>query len=187
MSSNRHSVVIVGFGGMGSYHAGLIKETSTLIVVGTYDVLEARRTNSNDAGYKAYQSYEEVLADSSVEIILIATPNDVHKEIAIRALQAGKHVICEKPVALSKVEFQEILAAADQAGRVFMVHQNRRWDEDFLTIKKCTTRRRLDPYSRSNPACTERTEFLVTGVMLRHKAEGCCWIGAFTYWTSYYS
>ncbi|MNC04109.1 putative oxidoreductase YvaA [compost metagenome] len=136
MSSNRHSVVIVGFGGMGSYHAGLIKETSTLIVVGTYDVLEARRTNSNDAGYKAYQSYEEVLADSSVEIILIATPNDVHKEIAIRALQAGKHVICEKPVALSKVEFQEILAAADEAGRVFMVHQNRRWDEDFLTIKK---------------------------------------------------
>ncbi|WP_313638342.1 Gfo/Idh/MocA family oxidoreductase [Paenibacillus sp.] len=136
MSSNIHSVVIVGFGGMGSYHAKLIKETNSLEVVGTYDLLEARRTDSIKAGYKAYESYEEVLADPAVEILLIATPNDVHKEIAIRALQAGKHVICEKPVAMSKQELQEMLAAADAAGRVFMVHQNRRWDEDFLTIKK---------------------------------------------------
>lgn len=136
MSSKIHSVVIVGFGGMGSYHAKLIKETNSLEVVGTYDLLEARRADSINAGYKVYESYEEVLADPAVEIVLIATPNDVHKVIAVRALQAGKHVICEKPVAMSKVELQEMLAAADAAGRVFMVHQNRRWDEDFLTIKK---------------------------------------------------
>lgn len=136
MSSNKHSVVIVGFGGMGSYHAGLIKETNSLIVVGTYDVLEARRTDSNNAGYAAYNSFEEVLADPSVEIVLIATPNDVHKDIAVRALRAGKHVICEKPVASSKEEFQEMLDAAEESGRVMMVHQNRRWDEDFLMIKE---------------------------------------------------
>lgn len=136
MSSKIHSVVIVGFGGMGSYHAKLIKETNSLEVVGTYDLLEARRADSINAGYKVYESYEEVLADPAVEIVLIATPNDVHKEIAIRALQAGKHVICEKPVAMSKEELQDMLAAADAVGRVFMVHQNRRWDEDFLTIKK---------------------------------------------------
>lgn len=136
MSSKIHSVVIVGFGGMGSYHAKLIKETNSLEVVGTYDLLEARRADSINAGYKVYESYEEVLADPAVEIVLIATPNDVHKEIAIRALQAGKHVICEKPVAMSKEELQDMLDAADAAGRVFMVHQNRRWDEDFLTIKK---------------------------------------------------
>lgn len=136
MSSKIHSVVIVGFGGMGSYHAKLIKDTNSLEVVGTYDLLEARRADSINAGYKVYESYEEVLADPAVEIVLIATPNDVHKEIAIRALQAGKHVICEKPVAMSKEELQDMLAAADAAGRVFMVHQNRRWDEDFLTIKK---------------------------------------------------
>jgi predicted dehydrogenase len=136
MSSNIHSVVIVGFGGMGKYHAELIKENNSLEVVGTYDVLEARRTDSAKVGYKVYESYEEVLSDPAVEIVLIATPNDVHKEIAVQALQAGKHVICEKPVAMSSEELQEMLAAADAAGRVFMVHQNRRWDEDFLTIKK---------------------------------------------------
>lgn len=136
MSSSKHSVVIVGFGGMGSYHAKLIKDTTTLEVVGTYDLLEERRLDSVNAGYKSYANYEDVLVDPAVEIVLIATPNDVHKEIAIKALQAGKHVICEKPVAMTKDEFSEMIAAANDAGRVFMVHQNRRWDEDFLTIKR---------------------------------------------------
>ncbi|OMD44717.1 dehydrogenase [Paenibacillus borealis] len=136
MSSNKHSVVIVGYGGMGSYHAQLIGENERLEVAGTFDLLEVRREASVEAGYKAYASYEEVLADPVVEVVLIATPNDVHKEIAIRALQAGKHVVCEKPVAMSSAEFKEMTAAADGAGRVLMVHQNRRWDEDFRVIKQ---------------------------------------------------
>lgn len=174
MSSKIHSVVIVGFGGMGSYHAKLIKETNSLEVVGTYDLLEARRADSINAGYKVYESYEEVLADPAVEIVLIATPNDVHKEIAIRALQAGKHVICEKPVAMSKEELQDMLDAADAAGRVFMVHQNRRWDEDFLTIKKCMIKRPSVLCSSLNLAYMERMVFQETGAMSRHKVEECC-------------
>lgn len=136
MSSNKHTVVIVGYGGMGSYHAQLIKENNRLELAGTFDLLEERRSASLEAGYTAYASYEDVLADTGVETILIATPNDVHKEIAIRALKAGKHVICEKPVALSSDEFREMVAAADEAGRVLMVNQNRRWDEDFRVIKQ---------------------------------------------------
>ncbi|MBT2292099.1 Gfo/Idh/MocA family oxidoreductase [Paenibacillus albidus] len=136
MSTTQHSIVIVGFGGMGSYHGQLINENSRLKVAGTYDLLEERRSASVEAGYKTYSSFEEVLTDSEVEAILIATPNDVHKEIAIQALRAGKHVICEKPVALSKEEFEDMLAAADEAGRVLMVNQNRRWDEDFLIIRE---------------------------------------------------
>ncbi|QUL57622.1 Gfo/Idh/MocA family oxidoreductase [Paenibacillus tritici] len=135
MSSIKHTVAIVGYGGMGSYHAQLIKESDRMIVGGAFDLLEERRSLAEDAGYTAYSSYEEVLADPAVDVILIATPNDVHKEIAIRAFQAGKHVVCEKPVALSSAEFTEMQAAADAAGRVMMVHQNRRWDEDFRVIK----------------------------------------------------
>lgn len=136
MSSNKHTVVIVGYGGMGSYHGQLISENEHLKVAGVFDLLEARREASAQAGYKAYASYEEVLADGAVEAVLIATPNDVHKDIAIRALQAGKHVVCEKPVAMSAAELKEMIAAADEAGRVLMVHQNRRWDEDFRVIKQ---------------------------------------------------
>lgn len=136
MTTTKHAIVIVGFGGMGSYHAKLIKDNQNVEVTGTYDVLEERRKASVEAGYSAYESYEAVLNDSKVDVVLIATPNDVHKELAIQAFKAGKHVICEKPVTLSVSDFREMLAAADEAGRVLMVHQNRRWDQDFLTIKQ---------------------------------------------------
>lgn len=136
MTTTKHAIVIVGFGGMGNYHSKLIKDNQKVEVTGTYDVLEERRKASVEAGYPAYESYEAVLNDPKVDVVLIATPNDVHKELAIKAFQAGKHVICEKPVTLSVSDFKEMLAAADEAGRVLMVHQNRRWDEDFLTIKQ---------------------------------------------------
>ena len=132
----KHAVVIVGYGGMGSYHAKLIKGNAHLEVTGTYDVLKERREASEQDGYRAYESYDEVLNDASVDVVLIATPNDIHKELAIQAFEAGKHVICEKPVTLSVHDFKEMTSAADKAGRVLMVHQNRRWDEDFLIIKK---------------------------------------------------
>ncbi|AIQ68629.1 Gfo/Idh/MocA family protein [Paenibacillus graminis] len=136
MSSHKHTIVIVGYGGMGSYHTQLIEENGRLEVAGTFDLLEERRSASEAAGYTAYASYEDVLADPKVGTILIATPNDVHKEIALAAFRAGKHVICEKPVAMSSDEFIEMTQAAEAAGRVLMVHQNRRWDEDFRVIKE---------------------------------------------------
>ncbi|MHA6532388.1 Gfo/Idh/MocA family protein [Paenibacillus sp. BAC0078] len=145
MSSDKHSVVIVGYGGMGSYHTQLIEENGRLKVAGTFDLLQDRRSASEAAGYPAYASYEEVLADPGVEVVLIATPNDVHKDIAISAFRAGKHVICEKPVALSSDEFTEMVKAAEGAGRVLMVHQNRRWDEDFRIIKEMYDKGTIGP------------------------------------------
>ncbi|MCT1397568.1 Gfo/Idh/MocA family oxidoreductase [Paenibacillus sp. p3-SID867] len=136
MEKRKHAIVIVGYGGMGSYHAKLIKDNAYLEVTGTFDILKDRREVSQQDGYPAYESYEQVLNDAAVDVVLIATPNDVHKELALQAFTAGKHVICEKPVTLSVSDFKEMVSAADTAGRVLMVHQNRRWDEDFLTIKQ---------------------------------------------------
>lgn len=136
MEKRKHAIVIVGYGGMGSYHAKLIKDNAYLEVTGTFDILKDRREVSQQDGYPAYESYDQVLNDAAVDVVLIATPNDVHKELALQAFNAGKHVICEKPVTLSVSDFKEMVSAADAAGRVLMVHQNRRWDEDFLTIKQ---------------------------------------------------
>ena len=136
MEKRKHAIVIVGYGGMGDYHAKLIKDNAYLEVTGTFDILKDRREVSQQDGYPAYESYEQVLNDAAVDVVLIATPNDVHKELASQAFNAGKHVICEKPVTLSVSDFKEMVSAADAAGRVLMVHQNRRWDEDFLTIKQ---------------------------------------------------
>ncbi|WP_410767773.1 Gfo/Idh/MocA family protein [Fontibacillus sp. BL9] len=133
---DKHSVVIVGYGGMGSYHAKLIKDNGRLQVIGTYDIDQTRGKVSEQDGYPAYESYEAVLNDAAVEIVLIATPNDVHKDLALSAFAAGKHVICEKPVTMSVEDFEVMTAAAEQANKVLMVHQNRRWDEDYLIIKQ---------------------------------------------------
>ncbi|MEG2709354.1 MAG: Gfo/Idh/MocA family oxidoreductase, partial [Vagococcus sp.] len=128
--------VVIGYGGMGSYHAKeLIAETTGLNVVGIYDIKEERLTQAQADGFKTYDRLENVLVDAEVEAVLIATPNDSHKELAIQAIKAGKHVVCEKPVMMNTKELEEVMALAQLERKTFMVHQNRRWDNDFLIIR----------------------------------------------------
>lgn len=137
MTKEFYQLVVVGYGGMGSYHAKhILKDHPSIKVYGTYDIREERQEASTQDGYKPYGSLAEVLTDDQVDIVLIATPNDVHREIAVAALNAKKHVICEKPVTITSEELLDILHVTKENDRIFMVHQNRRWDEDFLTIKK---------------------------------------------------
>ena len=68
--------------------------------------------------------------------MILAVPNNFHKPLSIEAMRAGKNVICEKPVMLNAQELEEVLAVAKETGRQFSVHQNRRWDKDFLMVKK---------------------------------------------------
>lgn len=127
----------VGYGGMGTYHVeGLIPaEKGMLEVIGTYDIDQDRVEAAKEKGNFVYASFEDILLDEEVDAVLIATPNDSHKDLSIQALRAGKHVVCEKPVTLNLAEFDEILEVADEEGKIFMVHQNRRWDPDFLLVR----------------------------------------------------
>lgn len=130
-------LVVVGYGGMGSYHVEtILPKTEKVEVFGTYDILDNRQTAAQEKGLKTYESLAAVLADPEVDAILVATPNDSHKEIAIKAMQAGKHVVCEKPSMMNAGELEEVLAVSKETGQVFMVHQNRRWDPDYLMIRE---------------------------------------------------
>lgn len=131
----QYGVGIVGYGGMGSYHGRSLKEQDRLRVVAVCDLKEERLAEGRTEGYAAFLELEELLAHPEVDVVLIATPNHVHKDIAIQAMEAGKHVICEKPVTLNADEMREIIVATERTGRTFMVHQNRRWDNDYLTVK----------------------------------------------------
>jgi predicted dehydrogenase len=143
MEGKIYSYVIVGFGGMGSYHVQLADSQKRLKVTGVYDISEPRKEAARKLGLKVYSSLEAVLVDDSVDAILVATPNDAHKSIAIRALRAGKHVVCEKPVTIHSQDLQEIVTIARKNKRVFMVHQNRRWDNDFLIIKDLLNQKQI--------------------------------------------
>ncbi len=136
MKNNKYNIAIVGFGGMGTQHSIQLSLVEEAVVKGTFDLKEDRQKASQDSGFIAYENYETLLGDGDIDIVLIATPNNTHKELAIKALKAGKNVICEKPVTLNSAELCEILEVSQKTGKLFVVHQNRRWDEDFLTIKK---------------------------------------------------
>ena len=132
----KKTLAIVGYGGQGAWHANHALKSDVVTLGGIYDISEKRVLAAKALGIHCYSSLEELLSDSSVDIVLCATPNDSHKEIVIKALEAGKNVVCEKPVALSVSDFDEMVAAAKKADVRFTVHQNRRWDVDFLAIKK---------------------------------------------------
>jgi predicted dehydrogenase len=84
----------------------------------------------------SYKTLEELLADETIELVVVNTPNYSHYEYAKKALQAGKHVIVEKPFTSTVQEAEELIAIAKQQGKQISVYQNRRWDSDFKTVKK---------------------------------------------------
>ena len=103
---------------------------------GICDIDPVRQEWARGEGFRVYESYEEILNDPEVDIVLVALPNHLHAEYAIRAMKAGKHVLCEKPVTPTSAELEEILRVSRETGKVFYPRQNRRWDPDFLLIKK---------------------------------------------------
>ncbi len=157
-------IAIVGCGGMGGGHAIAIgsgtgnavynanssKEKGTKIfdnsansdvsekleLAGIFDIDPTRIAWAKEKGFFCYDSYDAMLKDETVDIILIATPNHLHKSMAIAAMQAGKHVLCEKPVMMNSEELVEVLKVSAETGKVFYPRQNRRWDRDFRIVKE---------------------------------------------------
>ena len=131
----KKNVTVIGYGGQGGWHANHALKSDVVSLLGIYDIDEKKQELARSRGIHAYESFEAAISDPKCDIIVCATPNDVHKDIVVTALNAGKHVICEKPVALSVGEFDEMVEAAKKNDRILSVHQNRRWDVDFLAIK----------------------------------------------------
>jgi scyllo-inositol 2-dehydrogenase (NADP+) len=131
----QHTFVMVGYGTMGLTH--ITKLTALgVVIAGVVDIDPVAREEAAEAGHHVYPDLAHALADESVDAVFICTPNEVHKPIALAALAAGKHVITEKPAMLSCAEIDEVIAAEKASGKAFVVHQNRRWDEDYLVMKQ---------------------------------------------------
>lgn len=128
-------VAVVGYGGMGSWHTERIAEMEKFKLAGVWDIDPAALARARDCGIHTYTSFADLLADEAVELVVVATWNDVHKPLCIEAMRAGKNVISEKPVAMNLQELDEMIAVSHETGKLFTVHQNRRWDEDYLTMR----------------------------------------------------
>ena len=96
-------------------------------VYGFYDINLARAEElAKKYGGKAYASYEELLADPEIVAVSVCAANHAHAEISIAALKAGKHVLCEKPMAVTLEECEAMVAAAKESGKYLMIGQNQR-------------------------------------------------------------
>jgi len=92
---------------------------------------------------KVVRDLDATLADPSVELVVVATPNTSHFEIAALALKAGKHVVVDKPFTATTRDADELIALSKKSARLLGVFQNRRWDGDFLTVKEILSKNLL--------------------------------------------
>jgi scyllo-inositol 2-dehydrogenase (NADP+) len=132
----------VGIAGLGragwDIHASAIAGLAEqFCVVAVCDPLPARQEEARERfGCRTYTEYADLVADDRVELMIVATPSHLHAGHTTMALRAGKHVLVEKPMTTSLAEVDEMMAVAEEAGRILTVHQNYRYAVDFLKVKE---------------------------------------------------
>ena len=136
---------VIGLGFMGRTHLATLALHPQAQVVAVHDVLPERLAGPlapgggniavggrswDESVVRRCASLDELLGDEAIDAVVVATPSDLHAELSCRALSAGKHVLCEKPMALTLEDCDRMLAAARAAGRVLMIgHCIRFWGE----------------------------------------------------------
>ncbi|PWM72398.1 MAG: oxidoreductase [Bacillota bacterium] len=137
----KFKVGVVGCGGIARWkHMEAHKRNPNTEVVAFCDIIEERavemRKDFGTADAKVYTDYKELLKDESIDIVLVLTPNNMHCEISVAALNAGKHVLCEKPMAMNYAEAKQMLEARDKSGKVLSIGYQNRYRSDALYLKK---------------------------------------------------
>lgn len=143
MPQNVIKVGLIGFGLSGRYfHAPFLSVHPGFRLTKVVSGRPADVT-AFDPTIETVASADTLLADESIQVVFICSPNESHVHYAQAALERHKHVVVEKPFALTEEETDRLLNLADQRGLVAVAYQNRRWDADFLTIKRLLAEGRL--------------------------------------------
>ena len=129
------NIALIGYGFVGkTFHAPLLQSVDglNLAIVASRDEEKVKRDLPN---VTVIASPEEAIQHPDIDLVVIASPNATHAPLARLALNAGKHVVVDKPFTLDMQEARELIALAQEKQRVLSVFHNRRWDSDFLTVK----------------------------------------------------
>lgn len=156
------SAGILGFGLAGRFfHAPLLHAAGirvAAVVTRQHDVVASVLPDA-----LALETDAELLASPDIDLVVIATPNHLHVRQARAALLAGKHVVVDKPLSLHAAQANELIELATARGRMLSAFQNRRWDSDFLTIRKLIDSGRIGAlnafharWDRYRPAVADR-------------------------------
>jgi len=138
VTDNPIRVGLAGYGlGGRVFHAPLIRHVPGLALTAVMSRSKEKRLQAEqELGVRSCAAFDTLLNDADVDLVVIVTPHDTHCDLAVQALGAGKHVVVDKIMCLTVSEADRMIGAADAAGRVLSVYQNRRWDGDFLTLRR---------------------------------------------------
>lgn len=141
MSTNQKplGVGISGLGrsGFSIHRNALLQMKDRFAIRAVFDPLPDRvQQVAKETGAKPCQKFEVLLNDPEVDLVVVASPNKMHAPQAIQALEAGKHVLCEKPFGLTTADADAMITASEKAGRVLQPFQQRRYEPDFLKVKE---------------------------------------------------
>jgi len=133
-------IIRTGIVGVGSaslrFHLPMLSQLEAFELSAVCDITEARRRFAEkEYKVKTYGNLSQFLADPKIDLVVIATPPSSHHSISIQAMDARKHVIVEKPIALSVREVDEMIAASERNKVFLTVHHNKRWDPDYVAVK----------------------------------------------------
>lgn len=146
------NVAIIGYGLAGAvFHAPLVAAEPRMRVaaVVTGSAQRAEQARAEHPGVRVLPNAEELFADPGiVDLVVVAAPNSAHAPLAHCALRAGLPVVIDKPMTPTATQAAELVAAARGAGLLLSVFQNRRWDGDFLTVRKLIDEGRLGEVTR---------------------------------------
>ncbi|HZN09770.1 MAG TPA: DegT/DnrJ/EryC1/StrS family aminotransferase, partial [Pyrinomonadaceae bacterium] len=141
---------VIGLGIMGQEHARVIKSNPLLKLAGATDAQASGRKVAADLGGKWFDSAEEMVRSGDVDAVVIATPHWQHAEIAVSALKAGLHVLCEKPLSVTVAQADEVLKAAEQSRGMFVVVHQKRFEPAYLYVKQLLDSGELGPVYRAS-------------------------------------
>lgn len=133
---------IVGFGFMGHCLANMFNSFDDIRLVAVADINPEQLKDAPE-GVERYSSIEDMLEKADIDVVMISTPNPSHLEMVEKCAKAKKHIICEKPAALTVAEFDQMVKVAKENNVIFTVHQQRRWDKDYRIMKEVYDKKML--------------------------------------------
>ncbi|WP_159886614.1 Gfo/Idh/MocA family protein [Paenibacillus puerhi] len=175
--SRIYRIAIVGCGGIAKgKHMPSLSKLSNIQMVAFCDIIEERAREAAEQygaeGSAVYTDYRELLNDASIDIVHVCTPNDSHAEIAIASLEAGKHVMCEKPMAKTAADAKRMVEAAERTGKKLTIGYNNRFRPDSQHLKKLCEDGELGEIYYAKAHAIRRRAVPTWGVFLDEEKQG---------------
>jgi predicted dehydrogenase len=175
--TKRLKLAIIGCGGIATgKHLPSLKKIEQVELVAFCDVYieqaqkAAEQFGAPDA--KIYSDYTVLLKDESIDVVHVCTANDTHADITIAALEAGKHVMCEKPMAKTAADARRMVAAARQSGKKLTIGYNNRFRSDSLLLKRMCEQGELGDIYFAKAHAVRRRGVPTWGVFLDEDKQG---------------